>query len=148
MTGELSTDQKGAIAESAITFQAFRCGVGVLRPLGEGERYDLVFDLRPRLIRVQCKWAPLEGDVISVRCQSTRRTAAGIASRRYSPEEIDAFAAYCPELDACFFLPLDQFGNVRAIHLRVNPCQNNQLIGVNWMENFRFEATLPNRLGP
>jgi hypothetical protein len=144
----LSTDQKGAIAESAIAHHAIRRGIGVFRPLGEGERYDLIFDLRPGLVRIQCKWASLDGDVISVRCQSSRRTAVGIANRRYNPEEIDAFAAYCPELDECFFLPLDQFENVRAIQLRVNPCRNNQLAGVNWMKDFRFEATLPNRLGP
>jgi hypothetical protein len=38
MTIELSTDQKGAIAESAIMFHATRLGIGVLKPIGEGER--------------------------------------------------------------------------------------------------------------
>ena len=28
----------------------------VSRPLGD-ERYDLIFDLRPELLRIQCKWA-------------------------------------------------------------------------------------------
>jgi hypothetical protein len=52
----LSTDQKGAIAEAAIAFAATKLGVGVFKPLTV-EPYDLIFDLRPRLIRVQCKWA-------------------------------------------------------------------------------------------
>ena len=148
MNAVLSTDQKGAIAETAITHQAVRRGIGVLRPVSEGERYDLVFDLKPGLVRVQCKWASLDGDVISVRCCSSRRTASGITKRHYTPEEVDAFAAYCPELDECFFLPLERFSNLRAILLRVNPCRNNQRRGVNWIADFRFDATLPIHLGP
>src|SRR5437588_11993735 len=52
----MTPNQKGAIAEAAIAWQATKLGIGVLKPLGEGERYDLVLDLRPRLLRVQCKW--------------------------------------------------------------------------------------------
>ena len=55
---ELTTDQKGAIAELAIAHAAAVLGVGVFKPLTDGERYDLIFDLRPRLLRVQCKWYP------------------------------------------------------------------------------------------
>jgi hypothetical protein len=37
---ELSTDQKGAFAESAIAHAAIKLGIGVYRPLSDGERYD------------------------------------------------------------------------------------------------------------
>jgi hypothetical protein len=39
---ELTTDQKGAIAESAIVHAAIKLGIGVYKPLSDGERYDLV----------------------------------------------------------------------------------------------------------
>jgi hypothetical protein len=42
----LTTDQKGAAAELAIAHVAADLGVGVLKPLTEGERCDLIFDLR------------------------------------------------------------------------------------------------------
>jgi hypothetical protein len=61
---ELSTDQKGAIAESAIVHAAIKLGIGVLKPVTDGHRYDLVFDFCPDLVRVQCKWTRLHGDVI------------------------------------------------------------------------------------
>ena len=54
-----STDQKGAIAESAIVHAAIKLGIGVFRPLSDGERYDLILDLGSKLVRVQCKWASL-----------------------------------------------------------------------------------------
>ena len=52
----LTTDQKGAAAELAISHLAAELGVGVFKPLLDGEPYDLIFDFRPRLVRVQCKW--------------------------------------------------------------------------------------------
>ncbi len=93
MSIELSTDQKGAIAESAIAHAAIKLGVSVSKPLSDGERYDLIFDLHHSLVRVQCKWATLVGDVIAARCYSCRRTRDGQLTRGYSAEEIDAVAA-------------------------------------------------------
>jgi hypothetical protein len=61
----LTTDQKGVLAEQAIAFEALKLGVGVFRPLGD-ERYDLILDLRPQLIRVQCKWAVQHGGVVVI----------------------------------------------------------------------------------
>jgi hypothetical protein len=43
----LTTDQKGSIAELAIASAAAKLEIGVFKPLTEGERYDLIFDLRP-----------------------------------------------------------------------------------------------------
>jgi PD-(D/E)XK endonuclease len=101
----LSTDQKGAIAESAIVLAAAKLGIGVYLPFSDGERYDLIFDLGRSLVRIQCKWAPLQGDVVVVRAYSSRRTANGLRRRGYEADEIDAIAAYCPELDRCYYLP-------------------------------------------
>ena len=47
----------------AIAREAIRLGIGVLRPLAD-MRYDLVLDTGTRLLRVQCKWANRQGDVI------------------------------------------------------------------------------------
>ena len=40
----LTSDQKGAIAESSIAAAAIKLGIGVYKPLFEGGRYDLIFD--------------------------------------------------------------------------------------------------------
>jgi hypothetical protein len=61
---ELSTDQKGAIAESAIIHAAIKLGIGVLKPLTDGHRYDLIFDIAERLVRVQCKFVRLNDGVV------------------------------------------------------------------------------------
>ncbi len=76
MLSVLTTIQKGAVAEAAITKAALELGYDVYRPAVEGGRYDLIFDISKRLVRVQCKWAPLQGDVVIIRSYSTRRASA------------------------------------------------------------------------
>jgi PD-(D/E)XK endonuclease len=137
----LTTDQKGAVAESAILHAAIELGIGVFVPFGD-ERYDLVFDLRPELVRVQCKWARRYGDIVVVRCYSSRRTADGMLVRRYTPSEIDAFAAYCPDVRRCYFLPVEEFVGQRNIHLRLAQTKNNQARGIHWAEGYEFDAKL------
>ena len=56
----LSSTQKGAIAEAVIAAEAIKAGIEVLRPLAEGCRYDLLFDLDPDT--QGCYWLPI-GDV-------------------------------------------------------------------------------------
>ncbi len=143
----LTTDQKGNIAEVAITLAALRLGIDVYRPIGEGGRYDLILDLAGGLSRVQCKWACRRVDVVIVRCYSSRRNRHGLLRRIYAEGEIDAFAAYCEEIDRCFLLPFDEFGCRAEIHLRLSPTKNNQVVGVNWADDFDFDAKLKSQLG-
>ena len=140
----LTPDQKGAIAESAILNAAVQLGIGVFLPFGD-ERYDLVFDLRPALVRVQCKWARRIGDVVAVRCYSSRRSAAGFVKRGYDHGEVDAFAAYCPDEHRCYFLPLNEVGIRSTIALRLRPARNNQSAGIHWARDFDFAAKLGRR---
>lgn len=144
----LSTDQKGAIAEAAIAYAAIKLGIGVLKPLTDGHRYDLVFDLRDRLERVQCKWAPLERGAVVVRSYSCRRTATGLRKRIYSTSEIDAVVAYCHALDRCFYVPADRLDGHAQILLRVAPASNHQKAGVNWADDYRLEDLQFASLGP
>jgi PD-(D/E)XK endonuclease len=139
---ELSTDRKGAIAELAIAKAAVELGVDVYRPVAEGGRYDLIFELADGLVRVQCKWASRYGDVLVVRCYSARRTRDGLIRRPYEPGEVDAFAAYCSDLDRCYFLPYEAFPRRNQIHLRVARTRNNQRLRINWADDFEFGARL------
>ena len=89
----LTTDQKGAVAETAIIHAATKLGIDVYLPVREGGRYDIIFDLETNLVRVQCKWASRNGDVLVVPCYSCRRAREGLRKRAYTPDEIDAIAA-------------------------------------------------------
>ncbi|MBA3429070.1 MAG: hypothetical protein H0U07_10955 [Actinobacteria bacterium] len=106
---------------------AIKLGIGVLKPLSDGHRYDLVFDVGRQLPRVQCKWAVRRGDVVIISCRSARRTRDGFVRRAYSRDEIDLLVGYCAELDRCYALPPDVFEGHPTIQLRLAPTRNNQL---------------------
>jgi hypothetical protein len=143
----LTTDQKGAIAEMGIAWCAAKLGIEVYRPLCEGGRFDMIFLLGDDLARVQCKWAPRIGDAILVRCYSCRRAREGLRRRLYAAHEIDAIAAYCPDNERCYYLPVEWIGGRRQILLRLAPTQNNQRRGIHWAEDFEFAATLGQHQG-
>jgi hypothetical protein len=127
----LTTDQKGNIAELAIAAEAIALGIDVYRPVGEGGRYDLIFEISDSLWRIQCKWAPRHGDVVVLRCYSCRRNREGLVRRKYQPGEVDAFAAYCPDTNRCYFLPYASFAGRTQVQLRLAPSKNNQAEGIN-----------------
>ena len=135
----LTPSQKGAIAEAAGAAAVTGLGYTVLRPLCEGRRYDLVLDLEPRLLRVQCKAGRLVNGRIEVRLQSNRLTPAGYVYNTYSAAEIDAIGVYCPDAPDCYLLPIDEIAGQRALHLRMSPPRNSQLRGVRWARDFRLE---------
>jgi hypothetical protein len=137
----MSSNQKGAIAETAITLDALSHGIQVLRPVVEGCRYDLVFELRSQLMRVQCKWARLLGDAVEVRSRTSRRGPAGSYVRRtYSSAEVDAIAAYCGENRTCYLVPMALFGDQATVSLRLQPARNNQRRLVHWADEYRLGA--------
>jgi hypothetical protein len=138
----LTTDQKRAIAETAIVHAATKLEIDVYSPIAEGSRCDFIFDLGTRLWRVQCKWAALDGDVIVIRCYSCRRGRHGMIKRPYTADEIDAFVAYCMPIDRCFFIPLDAIGSQTYLQLRLAPARNNQKLGIKWAADYDFAARL------
>lgn len=73
----LTPSQKGAIAEAAFTAAAIELGLFVLRPACEGGRYDLLIDLDPEVIRVQCKWARRVTGVLVINLSTSRCTPNG-----------------------------------------------------------------------
>ena len=143
----LTTDQKGVIAEQAVAWEAVKRGLGVFLPLGD-ERYDLILDLRPKLLRVQCKWAVRRGDVVLIRTRRCRRGPEGFIHRGYQPGEIDAIAAYCAELGQYYLLPLEMSVGRALVQLRLSPSRNNQQQRINWAQDFEFGATLERLHGP
>ena len=144
----LTTDQKGAIAESAIAHEAVKLGVGVYRPLVEGGRYDLILEANAALLRVQCKWATLSRRAVVVRCYSSRRGPDRMIVRTYTSAETDVIAAYCLDTGSCYMLTPKQFTGRRNVYLRVSPSLNNQQAGINWASDFAFAARLEALLGP
>ncbi len=137
-----STARKGAVAEAEIAAAAIRLELPVLRPIAEGGRYDIVIDVGTRLLRVQCKWASRLGDVLNIRCAKSRYTPHGYVKTTYSTEEIDAIAAYAPETDRCYLIPIEQAARMATLSLRLAPTRNNQATNIRWARDYELETAL------
>jgi PD-(D/E)XK endonuclease len=137
----LTTNQKGAAAETAVAHEAIKLGIEVYWPVAEGGRFDLIFAFEDAsLARVQCKWAPILRGVVAIRAYSARRAAEGLRYRGYTAEEIDAIAAYCPDNGRCYYVPIEKLDGQRTFHLRLGPAANNQAHGVNWAVEYELGA--------
>jgi PD-(D/E)XK endonuclease len=138
----LTPSQRGAVAEAELAAAAIRAGLVVLRPLSEGARYDLVIDLEPELLGVQCKLAQHLAGVLSVNVSTSRYTPRGYVTTTYTADEIDAIGAYSPELRRCFLIPIDDISNRRGIHLRLDPSKNNQAERIKWARDYELAAVI------
>jgi hypothetical protein len=138
---DLTPSQRGAVAEAAIA-SAVELGLVVLLPTCDGRRYDLVIDLEPALLRVQCKLAQHLSGVLCVRVSTNRYTPHGYVSTSYTAEQIDAVGVYSPELRRCFLISVDEVSGRRAIHLRVDPTRNNQAERIKWARDYEFDAAI------
>jgi prevent-host-death family protein len=142
MCAPMNSNQKGALAETVIAAEAMKLGIGVMRPYGD-ERYDLIFDLRPKLLRVQCKWAPRRGDVVVLTCAgSWFSPGRGYVRSTYGEDEIDAVAAYCPDLDRCFLLPIELVDGRNMLHLRLEPTRNGQRAALHFAVDYEFRGAV------
>ena len=110
--------------------------------MSEGGRYDLIFDTGQELLRVQCKWAPLHGDVVVIRSYRSRRNAEGLLRRRYVPGDFDDLGAYCAELDRCYLIPFEAISGAVQVQLRIRATQNNQHLGIRLASRYEFGARL------
>ena len=122
-------------------------GVGVAPPL-DAAPYDLIFDLGPKLLRVQCKLAVRRGDVIVIHTRRCRRGREGHIHRSYGANEIDAIAAYCPDTACCYLLPHELSVDRALVQLRLARTKNNQILGIRWARDHELGATLSALQGP
>ena len=136
----LTSNQKGAIAETRITAAAIELGMEVYRPIVEGGRYDVILDASGVLLRTQCKWANRDGQIVIVRARTCRRARRGYFRGTYAAHEVDGIPAYCPDTGECYFLPIEIVAGRVSVSLRLAPARNNQERLVHWAADYRLGA--------
>lgn len=136
----MNPNLRGVIAKSAIAAEAAALGFEVFGPMFGAPRCDLILGAGSRLIRVQCKSAYQKDEVVVVRAITNRRTKDGYLRGTYSSEEIDAIAAYCPELKRSFAVPIEKFGASGQICLRLAPPRNAQRAGLHFADEYQLGA--------
>jgi PD-(D/E)XK endonuclease len=82
-----------------------------------------------------------EGDVIVIRARTCRFTPSrGHVWTTDDADDIDGVAAFCPEVDACFFIPIADIAGRGYLHLRFAPARNHHRWALQWPRHTGFGA--------
>jgi len=107
----MSTKLRGDVAEQAAILHALKRGWGVLKPIGDRLSYDLVFDVKGILVRIQvkCAWfdEPRGSYVVDNRRTKTNRRV--MLREVYTSSDFDFALAYLPDRDLFYVFPVDVF---------------------------------------
>lgn len=136
-----SPSAKGARSEAEILAALVAAGKTVLVPWGGHHGYDFVLEEGDgRFVRVQCKSGVYRYGCIYF------RTASADRRRPYGDPyigQVDAFAVYCPTLDASFLVPIEDVSTRQLAALRINRTISGQMMGIRWARPYLLRGSLP-----
>lgn len=136
------TKIKGNITELDVLTYMTKLGYQVSIPFGDRARYDQIWDIHGKLLRVQIKTSKLSDDEtkIDIPCKSTTRSQGKHVNKRYTSDEIDGLATIYNGV--CYYIPIDILPS-KCISLRfsepLNNCQN-----IHFASDFEVEKQLIN----
>ncbi len=104
-------------------------------PLSEHQPYDLIaIDTHGRAIRIQVKYSSLKKNgVVDVRFRRNWSDRNGTHTVRYSQNEFDYYAIYCPEKDAALYVK-NRPDCPKAI--RFSETANGQSQNIKWYRDY------------
>lgn len=133
------TNQKGKITEIEVLSHILKMGYSVSIPFGDKDRYDQIWDINGKLLRIQVKTAsPVDEEegVIKFSCKSVSNGKAHI----YTKNDIDYFATYWK--GNVYLVPIEECSGQKK--LRFLPPKNGQVKGINWAKDYLVEEVLNN----
>jgi hypothetical protein len=135
-----NTSHLGEISRTQIIAALDRQGKGILVPLGDHYRYDLVIDDNGRFLRVQCKTGRLrKGAVVFHASSVDSRSTPGRTLRKHYKDQIEVFGVYCPDNDKCYLVPVGAAPRTTC-SLRVDRPRNDQKTHLRWAEDFEMKG--------
>ncbi|HEY0069536.1 MAG TPA: group I intron-associated PD-(D/E)XK endonuclease [Chloroflexia bacterium] len=130
----------GNISEAQVLLALIQAGYTVLKPFGDGCKYDLVIDDGYMLQRVQCKTGRLKNGCVVFNSYSVAGNSNG--KRQGYTGLADLFAVYCPANGQVYLVPVTDVG-VGGVLLRIEPTQNSQQRRVRWASQYALMPIIP-----
>ena len=132
---------KGNLTELEVLTYMTRLGYQVSVPFGDRERYDQIWDVHGKLLKVQVKtasWVDESNTAIKFSCRSSQRSHSKTKNTRYQEGEIDYFATFWD--GQCYLVPLAETSNEKI--LRFEPPKNGQVKGITFADTYKVEEML------
>lgn len=130
----------GNITELEVLTYITKLGYQVSIPFGDRERYDQIWDINGKLLRVQVKTSHEidDGAAVAFSCRSSQRSKGKTKNTRYRDTEIDYFATIWQ--DKCYLVPIQETSTEKV--LRFAPPKNGQIKGITFAESYEVERVL------
>ena len=128
----------GNITELEVLTYITKLGYQVSIPFGDRERYDQIWDINGKLLRVQVKTSHSTDNAIKFSCRSSHRKEGKCINSKYTSDEIDYFATFWN--GKCYLVPIDEASNEKT--LRFAPPKNGQIKGISFAKDYEVEEVL------
>ena len=137
----MDSKQIGNITELEVLTYVTKLGYQVSIPFGDRERYDQIWDINGRLLKIQVKTSHLidkEENGIVFSCRSNTKVQGKIKHSRYTADEIDYFATFWN--GQCYMVPISETSTEKT--LRFNLPKNGQRKGISFAKDYTVEEVL------
>lgn len=134
----MDSKQIGNITELEVLTYITKLGYQVSIPFGDRERYDQIWDINGKLLKIQVKTSHGDENSITFSCRSSNRKQGKNISRTYTADEIDYFATFWN--GKCYMIPIDQTSNSKT--MRFKPPKNGQIKGISFAKDYEVEEVL------
>ena len=137
----MDSKQIGNITELEVLTYITKMGYQVSIPFGDRERYDQIWDINGKLLKIQVKTSRSvdnEENGIIFSCRSNTKVQGKIKHSRYTANEIDYFATFWK--GQCYMVPVSETSTDKT--LRFNPPKNGQRKGISFAKDYTVEEVL------
>lgn len=137
----MDTNAIGKLTELKVLQYIIEKGYSVSIPFGDKDRYDQIWDINNKLLRIQVKTARAIDDEISgiiFNCRSTYSRNNGLKTHHYTADEIDYFATFWD--NKCYLIPVNECSDKKT--LRFTSKQNQP--SISWAKDYDFEEVIKN----
>ncbi len=137
----MDSKQKGNVTELEVLTYITKLGYQVSIPFGDRERYDQIWDIKGKLLKIQVKtsrYIDEEENGIKFSCRSNTKVGGKIQHARYTKDEIDYFATFFK--GKCYMVPVEETSTEKT--LRFNLPKNGQKKGISFAEDYLVEEVL------
>jgi hypothetical protein len=128
----------GNITELEVLTYITKLGYQVSIPFGDRERYDQIWDINGKLLRVQVKTSHSVDDTIKFSCRSSHRKDGKCVNSKYTSDEIDYFATFWD--GKCYLVPVDETSNEKTLRFALP--KNGQIKGISFAKDYEVEEVL------
>ena len=133
---KMNTNIIGKTTELEVMLYMTKKGFSVSIPYGDKDKYDQIWDINGKLLRIQIKTAHLctknTGKAIEFK---TTGTSNG-KTTTYSKEEIDYFATFWE--GKVYLVPVEETSSKKVLRFEANKNSPN----ISWAENYTVEEVL------